>query len=60
MKKTIRKHVLKNALEHEGKASAGAVINRVIGEKPELLVLLFCNAPFYAPVDSLDYRFVNI
>ena len=33
---TIKKHALKNAYEHEGEASAGAVINRVLGEKPEL------------------------
>jgi len=36
MKKLIHKHVLKNAYEHKGTASAGAVINRVLGEKPEL------------------------
>ena len=36
MKKTIKKHALKNAYEHKGKAAAGAVINRVLGEKPEL------------------------
>ncbi|MFH0986562.1 MAG: glutamate--tRNA ligase [Candidatus Micrarchaeota archaeon] len=31
----ILKHALKNALEHSGKAMAGAVLNRVIGEAPE-------------------------
>ncbi len=36
MKELIRKHALKNALEHEGKAAPGAVINRVLGENPEL------------------------
>ena len=36
MHKLIRKHVLKNAFEHKGKAASGAVINRVLGEKPEL------------------------
>jgi glutamyl-tRNA synthetase len=32
----ILKHVLKNAVDHDGKAQLGAVINKVVGEKPEL------------------------
>lgn len=36
MKNIIFKHALKNAYDHEGKASAGAVMNRVVGEKQEL------------------------
>ena len=36
MNDLIFKQALKNAYDHEGKASAGAVINRVVGEKPEL------------------------
>ena len=32
----IYKHALANAYAHKGKASAGAVIGRVLGEKPEL------------------------
>ncbi|MEM0372622.1 MAG: glutamate--tRNA ligase [archaeon] len=36
MDKLILKHALKNAFDHKGKADAGAVINRVIGENPSL------------------------
>ena len=36
MEKLILKHALKNAYDHEGKANSGAVMNRVIGENPEL------------------------
>ena len=36
MKKIILKWALKNAVDHNGKAVAGFVINKVIGEKPEL------------------------
>jgi glutamyl-tRNA synthetase len=32
----IRKHALKNAVEHEGRASPGSIVGRVIGEAPEL------------------------
>ena len=35
MKDLIYKHALKNAYDHEGKATAGAVINRILGENPE-------------------------
>jgi glutamyl-tRNA synthetase len=36
MKQVIRKWALKNALDHRGKALAGAVLNKVLGELPEL------------------------
>ncbi|MCW1296642.1 MAG: glutamate--tRNA ligase [Candidatus Parvarchaeota archaeon] len=36
MKDLILKHALKNAIEHGGKAIVGAVISKVIAEKPEL------------------------
>ena len=36
MKDLILKHALANAVEHEGKADAGAVLGRVLAEKPEL------------------------
>lgn len=36
MKEIILKWALKNAIEHDGKAQVGAVIPKVIGEKPEL------------------------
>lgn len=36
MNELILKHALKNAFDHEGKANAGAVMNRVIGEEPAL------------------------
>ncbi len=36
MEELILKHALKNAYQHEGKALAGAVINGVLGEAPEL------------------------
>lgn len=36
MKELILKWALKNAIDHDGKAQAGAVIPKVIGEKPEL------------------------
>jgi glutamyl-tRNA synthetase len=32
----IEKHVLKNALEHKGKANSKAVFSRVVGESPEV------------------------
>jgi len=36
MKETILKWALKNAVDHDGKAVAGFVLNKVVGEKPEL------------------------
>lgn len=36
MDELIYKHALHNAVKHDGKASQGAVIGNVIGEKPEL------------------------
>jgi len=36
MKDVILKHTLLNAVEHEGKADTGAVIKKVIAEKPEM------------------------
>ena len=36
MKKAIKKHVLLNAIEYEGKANAQAVLGKVLAEKPEL------------------------
>lgn len=36
MKELVRKWALKNAIDHEGKAQPGAVIPKVIGERPEL------------------------
>jgi glutamyl-tRNA synthetase len=36
MEELILKHVLMNALEHEGKADASAVIGKIIAERPEL------------------------
>lgn len=36
LKSLIEKHALLNAVEHEGKANASAVIGKVIAEKPEL------------------------
>jgi glutamyl-tRNA synthetase len=35
MKELILKHALKNAIEHNGKAIVGAVISKIIAEKPE-------------------------
>jgi glutamyl-tRNA synthetase len=36
LKETIRKIALLNAVRHEGKAQAGPVIGKILGEKPEL------------------------
>lgn len=36
LEKLILKHALKNAVEHNGKANPGVVLNKVLGEKPEL------------------------
>lgn len=36
LKKVIRKYALENALKFNGKASAGAVVGKVIGELPEV------------------------
>jgi len=36
LKKVIRKYALDNALKFNGKASAGAVVGKVIGELPEV------------------------
>ncbi|TFH02037.1 MAG: hypothetical protein E4H14_17985 [Candidatus Thorarchaeota archaeon] len=36
MEQLILKWALKNAIDHDGKAQLGAVIPKVIGEKPEL------------------------
>ncbi|MEM0156702.1 MAG: glutamate--tRNA ligase [Thermoplasmataceae archaeon] len=35
LEEEIRKQALKNAFQHEGKASAGAVISKILGEFPE-------------------------
>ncbi len=35
-KDLILKHTLKNAVDHEGKAHLGAILNKVLGEAPEL------------------------
>jgi len=36
LKETIRKITLLNAVRHDGKAQAGPVIGKILGEKPEL------------------------
>jgi len=36
LRETIRKTALLNAVKHDGKAQAGAVIGKILGEKPEL------------------------
>ncbi len=36
LKEAIRKNALLNAFKHEGKADVGAVMGRILGEKPEL------------------------
>jgi len=36
MKKLIMKYTLINAIQHDGKANIQAVLNKIIGEKPEL------------------------
>lgn len=36
LRESIRKHALLNAVKHDGKAQAGAVIGKILGEKPQL------------------------
>ena len=36
MDKLIRKYVLQNAVKFDGKATSGAIIGKILAEKPEL------------------------